>query len=60
MACPEHFLRHDTPSLSTRALQEDRIRRVGDGVEQRVLNFPVDGIDAQEHSVYEFHGCLLR
>ena len=60
MACPEHFLRHDTPSLSTRASQEDRIRRVGNGGEQRVLNFLVDGIDAHEHSVYEFHGCLLR
>ena len=56
LAWREHLLRHD--SRFNDEPQEDRIRHANNGGEQRVLHFLVDGLDVQNHVVYEFHGCL--
>ena len=40
--------------------QADRIRHASNGGDQRVLHFLVDGLDVQNHIVYEFHGCLWQ
>ena len=56
LAWQEHLLRRD--SAFNDKPQEDRIRHANNGGEQRLLNFLVDGLDVQNHIVYEFHGCL--
>ena len=58
LAWQEHLLHRDSPSSFKDKPQEDRIRHANNGGEQRVLHFLVDGLDAQNYIVYEFHGCL--
>lgn len=63
LAWREHLLRSGTCSSATGEPQGDRIRHAGNGGEERVLNFLVDGFDACDPTtgrptVYEFHGCL--
>ena len=56
LAWREHLLRRDIRFNDEP--QEDRIRHANNGGEQRVLHFLVDGLDVQNHVVYEFHECL--
>ena len=56
LAWREHLLHHDSPFNDEP--QADRIRHASNGGEQRVLHFLVDGLDVQNHIIYEFHGCL--
>ena len=51
-------LRRDSPSSTYHEHQADHIRHASNGSQQRVLHFPVDGLDIQNDTVYEFHGCL--
>ena len=60
LAWSEPLLRRDSPWSFNDEPQADRIRHASNGGEQRSLNFLVDGLDVQNHIVYEFHGCLWR
>ena len=56
LAWREHLLRRD--SRFNDEPQKDRIWHANNGGKQRLLNFLVNGLDVQNHLVYEFHGCL--
>ena len=56
LAWREHLLRCDSPFKDKP--REDHIQHATNGGEQRLLHFLVDGLNVQNHVVYELHGCL--